>query len=105
MDSALRDRLLLARSAATYKAWSDMLSRFSSKQRQDIANLLAHDWTICEIKIESKYGGKPEIKVAAKPIPTCFDCHDTGRKFDRQTQDEVTCKCRTALGEKPEVQP
>lgn len=41
------------------KAWADMLARFSRAQRLHLANLMAHEWTICAVEIQSKYGSTP----------------------------------------------
>lgn len=52
-------RLKIAREAATYKAWCDLLEAFTETQRQHIANLMAHEWKIVAIDIQSKHGEPP----------------------------------------------
>lgn len=47
--------------AARVAAWEDMLQRFSIEQRQKLANLIAHDWTIVELGIVSRHGGEPTL--------------------------------------------
>lgn len=59
-----QDRIDLARAGATHKAWRDMTKRFSYAQRQHLANLLAHEWTITSISVTSAYGGEPSVIVA-----------------------------------------
>lgn len=50
------DKVSLARGAAKFSAWQDFACRFTYSQRKHISNLLAHEWTICAIEIQSKYG-------------------------------------------------
>lgn len=45
-----------ARQAGAAKAWNELLIRFSPKVRRHLANLLAHNWSICEIAIDSRHG-------------------------------------------------
>lgn len=45
-----------AHQAGAAKAWNALLIRFSPKIRGHLANLLAHNWSICEIAIDSKHG-------------------------------------------------
>ncbi len=35
-----------------YEAWNDLLSLFTDKQRQELANMMAHGWAIGAIRIE-----------------------------------------------------
>jgi hypothetical protein len=49
-------RLQVVRDAAAYKAWRDMLSKFSDQQRQHVAMLLAHDWLITGVTLSHDDG-------------------------------------------------
>ncbi len=50
------DKISLARGAAKFAAWQDFAARFDYSQRKHMSNLMAHEWTICAIEIQSKYG-------------------------------------------------
>lgn len=58
----LADKLTLARASGSWAAWAELLRRFDYKQRQHLANLLAHDWSIKELVLESRYGSDDTIK-------------------------------------------
>jgi hypothetical protein len=66
-DRLCADRISLARGAAKHAAWQDFACRFTYSQRQHIANLLGHEWTINAIEIQSKYG------TANGAVPTRID--------------------------------
>ena len=53
----LQYRIEVAREAARAGAWRELLERFSPRQRQHIANLMAHDWTVSAIEIQSCVAG------------------------------------------------
>lgn len=63
-DKNLADKLSFARSSGSWSAWAELLRRFDYKQRQHLANLLAHDWTINELKLEPCSGFGEEVVVA-----------------------------------------
>jgi hypothetical protein len=44
-------------------AWLDLLKKFTPKQRQHLAMLLAHDWQVSEITIMSPEGHTDTVKV------------------------------------------
>lgn len=55
-EKAIADKVSFARSSGAWSAWAELLRRFDYKQRQHLANLLAHQWTIKELTLESCYG-------------------------------------------------
>ncbi len=63
----LQYRLEHARSAAREAAWRDLLERFSPTQRRHLANLMAHDWTISAIEIQTciTRGSTPSDRIEA----------------------------------------
>jgi hypothetical protein len=58
-EEQLQHRLKLAREAERYRVWGDVFRRFTSAQRRHIANLMAHDWTLSVVEIQSRYAGDP----------------------------------------------
>lgn len=60
-DKALADKLSFARSMGASSAWAELLRRFDYKQRQHLANLLAHHWTIKQIVLEPYTGSSQDL--------------------------------------------
>ena len=54
----LEARLKIAREAASYKAWCDMLAAFTQEQREHLARLLAHDWWISSVTLRQTEDGR-----------------------------------------------
>jgi hypothetical protein len=51
----LDERLAIVRVTSSAKAWEDLLCRFSYEARRNLANLLAHEWTVETIGLSSKH--------------------------------------------------
>lgn len=54
-ERQLQDKLSIARG----KAWRDLTRRLTFSQRQQLANDLAHDFTITAFEVEDRYGHRP----------------------------------------------
>jgi hypothetical protein len=63
----LQLRLESARAAAREGAWRELLERFDPRQRRHLANLMAHDWTISAVEIQTclTAGSKPDERIEA----------------------------------------
>lgn len=66
-DEQLESRLEMARAAGRARAWAELMERFAPRQRQHLANLMAHDWTISAIEIQTslKEGSEPSERIEA----------------------------------------
>lgn len=63
----LEARLREARRAASYKAWLDLMSKFTDKQRHHVANLMAHGWEVAQINLtRKKPDGIERVKATAR---------------------------------------
>lgn len=64
-EKTIEQKISFARSSGAWSAWAELLRRFDYKQRQHLANLLAHEWTIKEITLEPHYGGSSDTIAAS----------------------------------------
>lgn len=63
-EKTIEQKISFARSSGAWSAWAELLRRFDYKQRQHLANLLAHEWTIKELTIEPHYGSSSDTITA-----------------------------------------
>ena len=63
-EKTIEQKISFARSSGAWSAWAELLRRFDYKQRQHLANLLAHEWTIKELTLEPHYGGSSDTLTA-----------------------------------------
>jgi len=58
-----------------FRAWVELLVRFSDKDRQHIATLLAHDWSLSSVEMQSRHGEKPKRITATKDIQHAIESY------------------------------
>jgi len=76
LQQRLKNTRDLAREVGAERAWRDVFRRFTPAQRRHIANLLAHDWTITAIEMQTRYGCEPRRTEGEIPLDAAIKVLD-----------------------------
>ena len=96
-EKQLADRDSLMRGSGSRAAWMDVMCRFSRTQREYLANMLAHSWTISAIEIQSVLSRPSEVGERVVADKSCKDVFPNGPNRPAVLDEEDTSATLASL--------